>query len=73
MLREQVVCCQISVLPFLGGLLLSFYHLRWIFYGGAGHIAFEVGPAVGGLHGLSKPHDEDGPVRAIYFKVGNNR
>ena len=71
MLREQVAGCQISVLPLLGGLLLGFCHLGWIFHGGAGHSAFEVGPAAGGLHGLSEPHDEDGPVQAVRFKVGN--
>jgi hypothetical protein len=59
------------MLPVFGGFLLGLCHLGWVFHGGAGHCAFEVGPAAGGLHGFLEPHDEDCPVRAICFEVGN--
>jgi hypothetical protein len=73
MLQEQVVGCQIVVLPCLDLLLLSFRDLGWVFDSGHGYGSLKEGPAVGCLHCFLELHNEYCPVRAIRFEVRDIR
>ena len=70
-LGEPIASDYVLVVPALLGFYLSVGGCARVLRSGAWLCAIEVFPSVHGSHGLAEAQEEDGPVGAIRFEVGN--